>query len=311
MPAPATAVVPVRAAPRPGTYASPQLRWSLLLNDHPTTPPPVFEVGADPAPKAFADDHPCCVVTVSVPGRFPVQGYRSLRGVRQGDVDHWWRRCAEAFSDALEAAGYPATIEDLKLVSRWLHPATHTTPRHDTPPPQPAPAPPPSTPDQPADTEPHGRDADATATVEAVLASLGSRRPALEAWAKNQGLWPPTPDNADRLIARAAELAADETFVGPLTDPEEDPVETARQFLDRMGVAVPAPEPLDTVSAAEIAAVRAELAALDDRMADADDELIARLAQHLEDEGFPLLVEAMTPDQLRAVGEWLTNEGLP
>lgn len=297
----ATATFTTRTIDTGRTYASAQLRWALLLDDHPETPPPIYEVAPDPAPAGFAREQPGCQVTVAVPGRPPVHGYRSLAGIRQGETDGWHRRCLEALSDALEAAGYPATIEDLKLLSRWRRAKREPV----------APAPPdPLEPPEMAPPEPRPESAepvDPMAELETVVASLGSRRPALEAWCKDQGRWPVGPDDIEAVMTRAAELAAEETFTGPLTDPEADPVESARDFLDRMGVAVPEPEPLD----AEISAVRDALADLDARMADADDDLIRRLAAFLEDEGLPLFLEAMTPDQLDVVSTWLTDQGLP
>lgn len=283
-------------------HASVHLRWSLLLDDHPDTPPATYEVsrGEGLVPSAFAGSHPFCVATISIPGRAASRGYRSLQGVRQGDSRAWLECCVDALDVALDVAGYPRTIQDLKALARWRqlkesplleHAAEEGRPSHHE-----------------------------LVDLDTVMASLGARRPALEAWAKDQGIWPPDADNVDRLLARAAELAADEVFGGEPADEASDPVAAAREFLADRGVPVPESEPI-VVSGDEVsegpemnlevdAATTKMIRKLDERLATVGEDDLKKVARFCEDSHLPLLLEEMDRPQLAELIVWLDDEGI-
>lgn len=273
-------------------HVSVHLRWSLLLDDHPDTPPATYEVnrGVGLVPPAFAGDHPFCVATIHIPGREAAVGWRSMAGVRQGDSEGWGIRCVDALGMALHAAGYPATVQELKHLARWRQ--LKQSPLLER-----------SAADETAFSE--------LVDLDTVMASLGPRRAALVAWAKDQGIWPPAPEHVDRLLTRASELAADQVFADTCAIPRvADPVAAARDFLADAGVEVPEPEPIvlddDTV---DVTTARI-IADLDERLADASDTDIKRMAGFLEDNHFPLLLEEMGRAELTELTEWLETEGI-
>lgn len=272
-------------------HVSVHLRWSLLLDDHPDTPPPTYEVnrGVGLVPPAFAGDHPFCVATIHIPGREPAVGWRSMVGVRQGDPEGWGIRCTDALGMALHAAGYPATVQELKYLARWRQ--LKQSPLLE----------------RPAEEEPSVFSE--LVDLDTVMASLGPRRAALIAWAKDQGIWPPFPEHVDRLLHRASELATDQVFAETCAIPQvADPVAAAREFLADAGVDVPEPEPIeiDTVDATTARII----ADLDDRLAEASDIDIKRMAGFLEDNHFPLLLEEMGRAELDELTAWLESEGI-
>jgi len=106
----------------PDSYASPWLRWSLLLTDHPDAKQEfTLQHGTDTGvPADFGGDDQLCVATVTVPGQGRFLGYKEIpRSARDRDPDTWNLLCAKALGRALKRAGYPSDLQDLKALMLW------------------------------------------------------------------------------------------------------------------------------------------------------------------------------------------------
>lgn len=100
-------------------YASPGLRWSLLLEDHPgaTKTFTMGTAGEQGVPAAYGADKPVCVATIAYPDGRSFTGYKLIKP--QGDPDDWNQLCTKTLGRALKAAGYPDHTPDLKAVVLW------------------------------------------------------------------------------------------------------------------------------------------------------------------------------------------------
>ncbi len=102
-------------------YASPGLRWSLLLEDHPGAQKKfrlgkASEIGDFPA--EYGGDVPVCIATIlTADGRELGMGYKKCP--HRGDPDDWNTLCTKTLGRALKAAGYPDHTPDLKAVVLW------------------------------------------------------------------------------------------------------------------------------------------------------------------------------------------------
>jgi len=109
-------------------YASPGLRWSLLLEDHPgasykATVAKASEFGVPPE---WGADSDVCVVTITFPassGLDPAVGFKSPENNKR-TPDEWNTLVTKTLGRALKKAGYPDDVPDLKLVILWRRRAT-------------------------------------------------------------------------------------------------------------------------------------------------------------------------------------------
>ena len=110
------------------TYASPGLRWGLMLEDHPGAWVEFcLDTGASVGvPKAQGGDEEFVIAVVNFPegsGRRPVVGYKAMKSKIKGDLDHPSDRynilCTKALGRALKRAGYPDDMVDLKALVVW------------------------------------------------------------------------------------------------------------------------------------------------------------------------------------------------
>lgn len=102
------------------TYASPGLRWGLLLEDHPNaTRSFTYGTAAEyDVPAQYGGDRPVCVATIDFGSdRPPVTAYKLI--AEQGDPDAWNLLCTKTLGRALKAAGYPDDMQDLKALVLW------------------------------------------------------------------------------------------------------------------------------------------------------------------------------------------------
>lgn len=107
------------------SYASPGLRWGLLLEDQPGATY-TFELlrGVDfpvnPIPEGFGGDRDFCVCTITFPpetGKSAVSAYKPAGA--QGDPEGWNVTCTKTLGRALKKAGYPDDLKDLKALLLW------------------------------------------------------------------------------------------------------------------------------------------------------------------------------------------------
>lgn len=227
------------------TYATPGLRWGLLLEDHPGAVCS-FELtpGADLGiPPQFGGDQMYCVATITFPaetGKPPVSGWKAVQSERANSSDHqsdvWLKLTTKALGRALKRAGYPGDTKELKALVLWRQrdaeitaitagtanlqlagvdvagaieaaATTHNAVDADDG----------ATPDTDADdgvtdavvvdTEPPSQAA--VTLVRAAFGNLGSKQADLRAWAREQGINvtnPATGDHADRVLRKCAEL---------------------------------------------------------------------------------------------------------
>lgn len=114
------------------SYASPGLRWGLILEDH-----PAVEVQFDvmdgeelgiPERLGGGAGQEFCVAHIIFPaetGRLPIIGYKSLDATPKGKADDfhesdvWNTLCTKALGRALKRAGYPDDTADLKMLILW------------------------------------------------------------------------------------------------------------------------------------------------------------------------------------------------
>lgn len=121
------------------TYASPGLRWGIMLEDHPGA---YVEFGLTtgeelgiPPHLLKSPDEPFVTATIHFPPpqqgfgvareaqRQPVLGYKALNSTINGQLDHPSDRynmmCTKALGRALKRAGYPDDKQDLKALVLW------------------------------------------------------------------------------------------------------------------------------------------------------------------------------------------------
>lgn len=226
------------------TYATPGLRWGLLLEDHPGAVCS-FELTPGEAlgiPPQFGGDEMYCVATITFPdatGKPPVKGWKAVQSERRNGSDHnsdvWLKLTTKALGRALKRAGYPGDTKELKALVLWrqrdaeinaitagtanLHlagvdiagaiEAASTTPGATD-------ADDGTTPDEVddgvtdavvVDTEPASQAA--LTMVRAAFGNLGPKQADLRAWARELGINvtnPATGDHADQILRKCAEL---------------------------------------------------------------------------------------------------------
>jgi len=106
-------------------FASPGLRWGLLLVDHPGATHEFNLVkGTDIGfPKQFGGEKDFCLCTINFPERdgeqhAPVSASKEAE-IKRGESDEWVVICTKTLGRALKKAGYPDDLEDLKDLMLW------------------------------------------------------------------------------------------------------------------------------------------------------------------------------------------------
>lgn len=123
-------------------YASPLLRWALLLEDHPQATYSYDLVkgkdlpGGQAIPERFGGGHDFCLATIEFPpetGLEPAYGYKgvdvgvNLKGNQTGPVtnaEQWQQLCTKCLGRALKRCGYPDDMDELRAVLRWRNEIT-------------------------------------------------------------------------------------------------------------------------------------------------------------------------------------------
>jgi hypothetical protein len=111
-------------------YASPNLRWSLLLKDHPGAEYDfeLWEGAQLNLPAEFGRDRKYCVCIITLPKhpdevaqRKPIIGWKSISAseLTKGDPEVWNVLCTKTLGRALKRAGYPDHLPDLKALLLW------------------------------------------------------------------------------------------------------------------------------------------------------------------------------------------------
>lgn len=109
------------------SYASPGLRWGLLLEDHPQA---TYEFSIDVAetfgvPPDFGGDALVCVATIIFPDRPNVVAWKAPgpegkgHGQDQRTPDGWNILQTKTLGRALKRAGYPDDMPSLKALMLW------------------------------------------------------------------------------------------------------------------------------------------------------------------------------------------------
>lgn len=101
------------------TFASPGLRWGLLLEDHPRATHE-FELKKGSTigiPSEYGGDGNFCVCTIRIPGQEPIVAYKEAP--KKKDPDEWVVACTKTLGRALKKAGYPDDLKDLKALVLW------------------------------------------------------------------------------------------------------------------------------------------------------------------------------------------------
>lgn len=103
------------------SYASPGLRWSILLEDHPgATYSFSLKKGSDlDIPASYGGDGDFCVCTIVIPGgqNTVITAYKPIKP--KGNADEWNILCTKTLGRALKKAGYPDNMNDLKALVLW------------------------------------------------------------------------------------------------------------------------------------------------------------------------------------------------
>lgn len=101
------------------TFASPSLRWGLLLEDHPgaTQSCEMRQGSTLGIPDQFGGAGDFCACTITIPGREPVTAWKAVPG--RGEADIWVVACTKTLGRALKKAGYPDDLNDLKGLMHW------------------------------------------------------------------------------------------------------------------------------------------------------------------------------------------------
>jgi len=106
-------------------YLSTSVRWALFKADHPDGEIKFTEATAEQVgiPSSFSKkDERFCVATITRhPGdTLEIVGYKSVSAAGKiADSDAWHVLCSKAMGRALKKAGYPDTISDLKIMTRY------------------------------------------------------------------------------------------------------------------------------------------------------------------------------------------------
>jgi hypothetical protein len=106
-------------------YLSTSVRWALFKADHPDAEIKFTEATAEQVgiPASFSKkDEKFCVATITRhPGdTIEIVGYKSVSAAGKiTDSDAWHVLCSKAMGRALKKAGYPDTISDLKIMTRY------------------------------------------------------------------------------------------------------------------------------------------------------------------------------------------------
>jgi hypothetical protein len=117
-------------------FASPNLRWSLCLKDHPgatyrfelRSGAQLHETDDLPAEFGGSDERKFCVCTITFPKhpdevkqREPAVGWKSItaKELKEGDPEVWTVLCTKTLGRALKRAGYPDMLPDLKALLLW------------------------------------------------------------------------------------------------------------------------------------------------------------------------------------------------
>jgi len=106
-------------------YASPGLRWGLLLEDQPGATYEFAlmqgtEFPVNPIPAEFGGDRNFVVCTITFPastGKSMVSAYKPAG--QEGDPETWNVLCTKTLGRALKKAGYPDDLKDLKALLLW------------------------------------------------------------------------------------------------------------------------------------------------------------------------------------------------
>lgn len=102
-------------------YASPGLRWGLLLEDHPQATHTFSSGQAQEfgVPEPFGGQEQVCVATIHFnDGRPDVTGWKPT-GKARGTADEWNVLCTKTLGRALKRAGYPDDMPSLKALVLW------------------------------------------------------------------------------------------------------------------------------------------------------------------------------------------------
>lgn len=106
-------------------YLSTSVRWALFKSDHPDGEIKFTEATADEIgiPASFSKkDERFCVATITRYSGDPLEivAYKSVSAAgKPNDSDAWHVLCSKAMGRALKKAGYPDTISDLKIMTRY------------------------------------------------------------------------------------------------------------------------------------------------------------------------------------------------
>lgn len=101
-------------------YASPGLRWGLLLEDHPaaTVSFAYEKASAHDVPAEFGGDRSVCVATIDFGSDRPsITAYKIAPD--KGDPDSWNLLCTKTLGRALKRAGYPDDMPSLRALVLW------------------------------------------------------------------------------------------------------------------------------------------------------------------------------------------------
>lgn len=107
-------------------YASPGLRWGLVLSEHPDAKHEfrhmngveLRQFGVE-LPPAFggSENHHYCVCILDIPGQDRAVGYKPVKS--SGNADDWNLACTKTLGRALKRAGFPDNLADLKALMLW------------------------------------------------------------------------------------------------------------------------------------------------------------------------------------------------
>jgi hypothetical protein len=106
-------------------YASPGLRWGLLLEDHPgATYGFELSKGSDipkvGIPAEYGGDRAVCVATIEFPSASQLASVVAYKSIPEtGQPDEWNVLCTKTLGRALKKAGYPDNLIDLKALVLW------------------------------------------------------------------------------------------------------------------------------------------------------------------------------------------------
>lgn len=101
------------------TFASTNLRWALLLEDHPQAEEQ-FSVAKGTElgiPANYGGDKDHLVASIVYPDRAPHVGFKAIED--RGDDEGWSKLQSQALGRALKRAGYPDKLSDLKALLLW------------------------------------------------------------------------------------------------------------------------------------------------------------------------------------------------